>query len=211
MKTSFEKMSFRLNYRENWKELALRPNPEECDERDEDLLSKEIDDLKELSKRCLEARKELNCNLPPHELVLDHLLEIKNSTILNAGKGLFYMPPKKMLSSSFITNGKTICYYTGHRHNFYSQKFLIDRSYLLNVSGDILVDPQPVLSIKARFINDPLNEAVVNCKFVPDPSEFRCAVVATRDIRAGEELFVSYGEIYWSQQNYDGTVHCVSG
>jgi hypothetical protein len=31
---------------------------------------------------------------------------------------------------------------------------------------------------------------------VPDPDEYRCKVVATRTIDPGEELYISYGDIY---------------
>ena len=98
--------------------------------------------------------------------------------------------------------GEIICYYWGHIHNFHSAKLLVDKSYLMLVQGDVLVDPRPLLHIKARYINDPLNEKYVNCKFVPE--KFRSAVVMTRKIRHGEELFVSYGEAYWANHAING-------
>jgi len=201
---SFDQTSLRLKYLEIWKEIAIRPTTEECHEDDKDLLSKQIDDLTELSKRCLIARGQLNANLPPHELALDDSLIVQDSGIPNAGKGLFFNPPE---DSDIIPCESTICYYTGHWHNNFSQKYLTDKSYLLNVAGDLFVDPGPMLSIKARYINDPLNPVAVNCTFVPDPKNYRCSVVATRDIKAKEEVFVSYGEFYWSQQAIRGTVH----
>jgi len=204
MEHSFEHISFRLDYLEKWREIAIRPSPQDCNIEDEVMLCKEDDDLFELSRLCLDVRKQLNVNLPPHELALDDILVVRGSTIPNAGSGLFYEPSGN--SDEVVKAGSTMCYCTGHRHNFFSQKSLSDRSYLMNVAGDILVDPGPMLSIKARYINDPLNEEIVNCKFVADPAHFRCAVVATRDIRSGEELFVSYGDMYWSQQSYLGTV-----
>jgi SET domain-containing protein len=75
------------------------------------------------------------------------------------------------------------------------------------VSGDVFVDPGPLPHVKARYINDPLNEEYVNCKFVPEPKFSRCAVVATRDIECGEELFVSYGEAYWSDRDHGGSTY----
>jgi len=72
----------------------------------------------------------------------------------------------------------------------------------MNVREDILVDPGPLLHIKARYINDPLNEKYVNCKYVPE--KFRSAVIATRDIHRGEEIFASYGDGYWSLQKTPG-------
>ena len=136
-------------------------------------------------------------------VAIDDQLIVKTSTIASAGQGLFY---DERFSGKVIKAGTTLCYYTGHRHNFQSQQLLQDKSYLLNVSGGMFVDPGPIHSIKARFINDPLNEDFVNCTFVPEPEHFRCAVVAQRDISPGEELFVSYGAQYWSQQKQAGTV-----
>ncbi len=202
--SSFEQICHRLKYLERWKEIAIRPSVEECHVDDEEMLNEEIDDLVELSKKCLDARKQLNANLPPHELALDHLLKVEDSGIENAGKGLFYVPDSK---SDVIPCNTIVCYYTGHRHNNFSQKHLSDKSYLLNVAGDLFVDPEPTPFIKARYINDPLNSAAANCKFVPDPTKYRCSVVSTREIKANEELFLSYGEFYWSQQNTNGKVY----
>ncbi len=205
---SFEDVCQRLKYLEMWREIAVRPTIEKCHYHDKDLLNRELDDLVELSKRCLDVRRQMNSILPPHDLALDEQsLMIKDSGIPNAGNGLFFVPHAG--DSTSIPSGSTICYYTGHRHNNFSQKYLSDKSYLLNISGDKFVDPGPLLSVKARYINDPLNPAAVNCEFVPDPEKFRCAVVATRDIKANEEIFVSYGDFYWSRQSIRGKVHFV--
>jgi hypothetical protein len=204
----FDEVSLRLEYLESWREIAIRPNPDECHEEDMEFLEKEIDDLDDLSQRCLKVRNEMNSILPMHDLTkIDDDLVVKKSAIVNAGDGLYYEP--SCSGPSIIAKGSTICYYSGHRHNFNSQKFLKDRSYLLNVEGDVLVDPCPLFHIKARYINDPLNETAINCEFVPEVSKFRCVVVAKRHIYPGEELYLSYGPIYWSQQEIRGTVHRV--
>uniref|UniRef100_A0A6V2PQY7 SET domain-containing protein n=1 Tax=Ditylum brightwellii TaxID=49249 RepID=A0A6V2PQY7_9STRA len=213
--TLFDSVSSRLAYLEKWRELAIRPDVNECHEDDQDLLDEEgIDDLHQLSQRCLAIRKQMNSMLPPHELAMDNELTVRKSAVPNAGDGLFFEPSKckdshhVMDKDGIIPCGSIICYYTGHRHNFFSQKYLQDRSYLLNVSGDVLVDPKDLPQIKARYINDPLNEKLVNCKFVPDYEDcYRCKVVATRDIHSGEELFVSYGQNYWMQHKTPGTIY----
>jgi SET domain-containing protein len=79
------------------------------------------------------------------------------------------------------------------------------------VANEVLVDPGPLPNIKARYINDLLNELYVNTKYVPEPACDRCAVVATRNIKPGEGLFVSYGEAYWANQGYEGTVNSGKG
>lgn len=200
----FQSICKRLEYLETWRELAIRPLKEDAHPDDLHLLEKDDDDLHLLFKKCLQVRKEMNQNLPQHELALDNELQVKTSQILDSGNGLFYEPGHE--DANEICEGSTLCYYTGHRHNFHSQKYLEDKSYLLHVDGDILVDPRETLDVKARYINDPLNDRLVNCKFVPDPKEFRCKVIATRTIYPGEELFISYGNIYWEQQPYEGKI-----
>jgi hypothetical protein len=201
----------RLTYLENWYELAIRPaSIEECHIEDLDLLGNNEDDLKELGKRCLEVRTRTNevlfsFSAHLHEKALDDLLIIKDSTIRNAGKGLFFCPPPNH-PQQILETGTAICYYTGHHHNYCSAQKLIDRSYLMCINGNLLVDAGPCPSIKARYINDPLDDKFENCKFVPDPKHIRCIIVATRLIYPGEELFACYGDAYWAQQSKQGTV-----
>lgn len=197
-------IEFRLNYLEKWRELAIRPHPQQCHYEDRDMLKNDVDDLQELSRKVLDVRKEMNENLPPHEQELDMFLVVKQSAIEGAGMGLYFMPQQK---HAIIESGSTICYYTGWRHNFYSIKYVPDKSYVLCVHSDLLVDPGPVKEVKARYINDPLNTSLENCKFEPQPEKCRCAVTATKNIHYGEELFVSYGEFYWSNQKSPGTIH----
>ena len=193
----FENLWFRLEALEKWNELAIRPALSDCHPSDVDLLEQEVDDIAELQRRCVLVRQEMNENLPPVEQVLDRLLVPKPSGISGAGLGLFYDPQTSPADP--IQPGTTLCYYTGHLHNFRSSRDLQDKSYLMMVQGEVLVDPGPVKSIRARYINDPLNEDLTNCKYVPDG--FRSAVISTKTIEAGEELFASYGEIYWTQNS----------
>ena len=203
----FQSICKRLEILEKWRELAIRPLKEDTHPDDLHLLEQDQDDCQLLSEKCLQVRREMNEHLPQHEFALDDELQVKTSQIPDSGNGLFYVPRHDADdASNEICEGSILCYYTGHRHNFHSQKYLEDKSYLLHVDGDILVDPRETLHIKARYINDPLNDRLVNCKFVPDPKEFRCKVVATRSIYPGEELFISYGDIYWEQQPYEGRI-----
>jgi hypothetical protein len=134
----------------------------------------------------------MNDNLPPiEEAALDEELLAKTSAIPDAGLGLFYEPG---CQDKPIPAGTIMCYYAGHIHNFQSARNLQFRNYLMNTQGGVLVDSRCLPHIKARYINDPLNEDMINCRFFPE--EFRAAVVATREIRPGEELFASYGDAY---------------
>jgi len=190
---------------ERWRELAIRPSPNDCRPEDLDLLDLEMDDCCELQRRCQQVRDQLNQNncLPLHFGDHEDNLVAEPSSILGAGLGLYYKPQQSAgATSTRIPEGSLLCHYYGHPHDFHSAKQLKDRSYLMSVREDILVDPGPLLHIKARYINDPLNEKYVNCEYVPE--KYRSAVIATRDIHPGEEIFVSYGDGYWSQHNTPG-------
>jgi hypothetical protein len=190
---------------ELWRELAIRPKRKDCVE-DSDLLDREVDDVQVLMERCLRVRTLMNDSLPPVEEAQDRYLVARKSGIPDAGLGLFFDPPTPLgLEDSndddltSIDAGQIICYYGGHIHNYHSAKGVKDRSYLMMAAGDILIDAGPLLHIKARYINDPLNDEFVNCKFVPD--KLRAAVVSTRMISRGEELFAAYGDAYWAQHD----------
>jgi len=211
----FERLRDRLSKLELWWELAIRPAREEdCDENDLDLWRSEHDDCTALLQRCLSVRKLMNENLPikPQETESAYCssLVIRSSSIPNSGLGLFYEPSKSAFNDAenkghfTIPPGETVCLYYGHIHNFHSAKLLQDKRYLMFVQGNVLVDPAPLPEIKARYINDPLNDCYINCKYVPQ--EFESAVVSTRAIQPNEELFVSYGDSYWAQQDCTGRV-----
>lgn len=202
--TVFDRLWKRLELLERWRELAVRPEDECCDENDLDLLAESTDNVKVLSQRCLHVRALLNDNLPsvithvagPYD---DQLIQ-RISGIPGAGFGLFYE------SLQPFPAGNVLCYYYGHIHNFHSSRRLLDTSYLMLLDGDCLIDAGPLPQVQSRFINDPLNEPFVNCKFGLDTANHRSAVAATRDIKPGEELFVSYGDAYWAQHATPGRI-----
>ena len=219
---SFQKHLYRLEQLELWRELAIRPQTDvdDCHEDDKPLLSNEIDDVQELARRSLHVRDLMNNNLPVFRAPLEEHLVARKSQIPQSGNGLYYYYRHAQHQpdddddddgvtvdaiETTIPAGEILCYYYGHIHNFQSVRNLNDKSYLLLVDGSLFVDPRPCLHILARFINDPLNEDLVNCKFVPDPTFFRCAVVSTKEITSNSEIFVAYGDMYWSQQESKGS------
>ncbi|KAI2489980.1 hypothetical protein MHU86_24606 [Fragilaria crotonensis] len=203
---SFLENLARLETLERWRELAIRPSIDTCHKEDRLLLNDGIDNLPELEKRSLHARDLMNKFLPIFKTPLEESLVMAPSRIPGAGNGLFYQPSVPGGRNRAISAGETICYYYGHIHNFQSARKLNDKSYLMLVSGTLFVDPRPCLHIKARFINDPLNDEHVNCEYLPDPANFRCIVVATKEIQPNSELFVTYGDLYWNQQQSKGSV-----
>ena len=196
----FDLLLRRLQALERWRELAIRPSPDDCRPEDLDLLEAEQDDCRALAQRCRQARDQLNQNLPRRMYTgnYENDLRPRPSSIPGAGLGLFYEPISPNAECS-ISKGSLLCYYYGHLHDFHSAKLLTDRRYLMLVREGIMVDPGPLPHIKARYINDPLNADFVNCKFVPESDNYCSAVIATRSIEPREEIFVSYGDGYWSQ------------
>jgi len=201
-----------------WYELGIRPSltnkkVDPLDHaahhgKDDDLFAAQADNLAQLLHRSIVAQDELNTNLPPFPLTPyeDHL-EVKPSTIPNAGNGLF--------TTKFIPKSTPICHYTGYRHHYQSQKRLLNRAYVIKLQNgypkhdrrnDGFVDALPTLNVKARFMNDIQNEDQYNVKFehVQSPEIWHCPVVSLRDIEAGEELFLNYGPRYWNESRSIG-------
>mmetsp|Transcript_17100 Transcript_17100/g.37074 ORF Transcript_17100/g.37074 Transcript_17100/m.37074 type:complete len:317 (+) Transcript_17100:21-971(+) len=201
----FEEQTRRVQNLAKWFELGVRPLRYE---KDDDLFQSENDDLALLLLRSIEAQDDLNANLPPHPNgKYESQLKKSPSTIEDAGNGLF-----AMIS---IPKGDVICYYTGYRHDYQSQKRLRDRSYVLKLQNgwpkhdrrnDGFVDALPCKSVLARYINDPRCEERCNVKFdhIQEPGVWHCPVIALRDIEVGEELFISYGPRYWAESRMIG-------
>ncbi|VEU41955.1 unnamed protein product [Pseudo-nitzschia multistriata] len=238
----------RFKMLEKWNELAIRPeSPEDCHTDDRFLLSPNAndkhtgdglaDDLLALRKQFSHVRYLLNqhiSTLAVETTSWEKDLVVRPSQIRKAGMGLYYIPSQKVevtsVAAPSIPKDSLICYYTGHVHTHSSSRELPieERSYLMWIRDNTLVDPGPIPSITARYINDPLNENLVNCRYVPtvltvsgshyhsegygrggdDPHEdtIRLAVYTTRTIQSGEELFVSYGDAYWNQQPTAGNM-----
>lgn len=219
---------------EDWIELAVRPIEIHPDDRcllanhgntenDEDGC---IDDLGRLRKQCSLVQNLFNDQLSKLSVETtqwESSLVVQTSQIPGAGMGLFYQPISHQEKSErkdkndgkiILPSGSVICYYTGIVHTHSSASGLEDKSYLMWIRGNTLVDPRTLLHIKARYINDPLNDTLVNCAFCPaklpnnneaHEDAIRTWVVATRDIYPGEELFVRYGDVYWSKQPICGS------
>ncbi|GMH72631.1 hypothetical protein TrST_g9883 [Triparma strigata] len=182
-----------------------------CHDEDKDIYATaenpNAESMRMLRERIAECREEMNALLPKQkETRYDNasapLLEVKESGIPGAGNGLF--------TSVDVSEGELLCYYTGHRHDFVSQQKIEDKSYLLAVA-DFFVDPRPenCLGILARCINDPLNPTCVNVKFVDAPEHFSSAIYTTKFIKAGSEIFISYGDAYWERERREHPPTCL--
>ena len=130
----FELQRLRVKNLTLWYELGTRPDMArtslniKAHMHDGDLLSCTKDDLSALLVRIMEAHDEMNSNLPQHKLSdFEKDLEVRDSTIRDAGKGLF--------SKAAIPSGAAVCYYSGYRHTYQSQKRLRNRTYVMKLQN----------------------------------------------------------------------------
>uniref|UniRef100_M4C385 SET domain-containing protein n=1 Tax=Hyaloperonospora arabidopsidis (strain Emoy2) TaxID=559515 RepID=M4C385_HYAAE len=125
----------------------------------------------------------------------DHGLEVRESNIPRAGKGLF--ATKRHLK------GSVICEYTGVvLHSQEAAWKLKDKSYLMKLGDGKYVDTLHCPHVLARYINDCRGRfGGFNVHFDKRPDDNKANVVAMRDIEPGEELYVNYGRLYWLAYN----------
>jgi len=116
-------------------------------------------------------------------------LEVRVSTIAGAGKGLY--------TKRAIRKGETICEYSGDVLTLLQYLGHEDTSYTLTLSTNAYVDALHS-DTHARYINDNADPTALNARWRKMPREGKALVVATRDIGPNEEIFISYGENYWS-------------
>lgn len=128
-------------------------------------------------------------------------LQVKTSRLPKAGKGLF--------TTKAIKKGARIIEYRGEIINWKEYKKRVDRGedgYLFFIRNSRCIDAWPTPQYKARFANDA--EGLSRIKGVKNNSEYeivgdKCYIVARRDIKAGEEIFVEYTDEYWDAVRYN--------
>ena len=113
---------------------------------------------------------------------------VKTSRLPGAGLGLFAV-------RAFAV-GELVCEYTGTVLDS-AARSLEDKSYLMKLGQGVFVDARTHYEVHARYINDCRDKRVHNVSFDKRPSEQRALVVASRPIAAGDELYASYGQLYW--------------
>ncbi|MCW3089750.1 MAG: hypothetical protein JWP81_819 [Ferruginibacter sp.] len=125
--------------------------------------------------------------------LLEKQLIVKDSTLPNAGKGLF--------TKTLISKGTRIIEYKG---KITSWKDVDHKngtnSYIYFVTKNHVIDGLPFKKEKARYVNDARGMTRVkgitnNCQYVEDG--LKIYIEATKNIPAGSELFVGYGKEYW--------------
>jgi hypothetical protein len=115
---------------------------------------------------------------------------IATSTIPNAGNGAF--------ANIFLKKGTVLGNYKGKRLSKQQYDRLKDQSYVWELSsryGPIYIDGKnPKVSNWLRFLNDSRDR-----RLNVEPYQYRGDIYyrTTKNIKPGEELFISYGDEYW--------------
>lgn len=75
---------------------------------------------------------------------------------------------------------------------------LKDKTYVMGGFGlNCHIDAKDSLDCFGRYINDGMQPEFQNARFVKIKHLKRANVISLRDIHAGEEIFASYGNVYW--------------
>ncbi len=122
-------------------------------------------------------------------------LIVKKSKLPGAGKGLFTTKAIKKDSKIIEYRGEIIGYNEYRRR----ARNKVDQ-YLFFLRSDLCIDAMHTPQYKARYANDAAG--IVRVKGLKNNSDYiifgdRCYIVASRNIMAGEEVFVNYTKSYW--------------
>ena len=125
--------------------------------------------------------------------LLEKELEVKASTISGAGKGLF--------TKVSIVKGSRIIEYKGTITTWHEARLDATNGYIYYLKPDYVIDARNHPKSLARYANDATGltkrkNKINNAHFVADG--LRVFLTALKNIEAGEEIFVSYGEKYWA-------------
>jgi SET domain-containing protein len=119
---------------------------------------------------------------------------VKKSSLPNAGNGLFVKIDFK--------KGEMITEYKGRRRTWAQVENDADNGYIFHIDDDNVIDAQKNVNTFGRYANDAAGLHRVsglrnNAEYIEESN--RVFIRATRNIKAGNEVFVSYGKRYWKQ------------
>jgi len=131
-------------------------------------------------------------------------LIVKTSTLPNSGKGLF--------TTKAIKKGERIIEYLGEIIDWKEYEKRVERDedgYLFFVNKKHCIDAWNTPQHKARYANDAAGLSKVkgltnNSVYEIDGN--KCFIVATKNIDAGQEIFVSYTKEYWDCVKYNMSI-----
>ena len=121
-------------------------------------------------------------------------LQIKDSTIPNAGKGLFVAVD--------LPKGAIITEYIGHRATWADVEDDADNPYIYFIDDNNIIDASKDEGSFGRYANDAAGLTRVaglknNAEYFEEGN--RVFIKAKTKIKAGSEVLVSYGRSYWKQ------------
>ena len=122
-------------------------------------------------------------------------LIVKKSQLPGAGKGLFTSKTIRKESKIIEYRGEIIGY------NEYRRRARNEQDqYLFFLRSNLCIDAMHTPQYKARYANDAAG--ITRAKGLRNNSDYiifgdKCYIVASRDIKAGEEIFVNYTKSYW--------------
>ncbi len=128
-------------------------------------------------------------------------LKVKRSQLPDAGKGLFTTTPIKKNTKIIEYKGEIIDW------KEYEKRVLEDKDgYLFYISKKRCIDAYSTPQYMARYANDAAGiRRVAGLRNNASSQIFdnKCYIVAERDIKAGEEIFVNYTKEYWDCIRYN--------
>lgn len=128
-------------------------------------------------------------------------LIVKKSQLPNAGKGLFTTKPIKKDDQIIEYRGEII------EWKEYEKRVRENKDgYLFFINRKRCIDAWSTPQYKARYANDAAG--LSRTKGLKNNAVYqvfgdKCFIVATRNIDAGEEIFVSYSKEYWDCVRYN--------
>lgn len=122
-------------------------------------------------------------------------LIIKTSQLPGAGKGLYTSRPIRKDAKIIEYRGEIIGYKEYRRRARREQDH-----YLFYLRRELCIDALHTPRYKARYANDAAG--ITRVKGLRNNSDYvifgdKCFLVASRHIKAGEEIFVNYTKPYW--------------
>lgn len=131
-------------------------------------------------------------------------LVIKKSLIPGAGKGVF--------TKASIEKESIIAEFTGEKisHTIGIARFILKQSHsILYLNKTYSLDSLKDKNCIATYINDA--KGLTKIPYLRNNADMvitrgRIFVIAKRNIKAGEELYVSYGSSYWKAITYYGAL-----
>lgn len=128
-------------------------------------------------------------------------LQVKTSQLPNSGKGLF--------TTTAIKKGAKVIEYKGEIIDWKEYERRVERDedgYLFFIDKKNCIDAFNTPQHKARYANDAAGLGRVknlknNCVY--EIEDNKCFIVASKDIKPGEEIFVDYTKEYWDCIRYN--------